>query len=76
MPIEDELAWDRWCKALDELATAAEELRGLRHLAHHHPQKTVAWVKVKSAQIELAAAWDALDPRAPNSRQSSVGRNF
>ena len=70
MPIEDELAWDRWCKALDELATAAEELRGLRHLSDNHPHKSVAWVKVKSAQIELTVAWDALDPRVPNLRQT------
>ena len=70
MPIEEELAWDRWCRALDELNTAAEELRGLRHLADSHPHKSVAWVKVKSAQIELADAWDGLDARMPDSRHT------
>ena len=69
MSIEDEPAWDRWCRALDELTTTAEELRGLRHLSDNHPHKSLTWVKVKSAQIELAAAWDALNPRVPNSRQ-------
>jgi hypothetical protein len=69
MPIEDELAWNRWCRALDELTTTAEELRGLRHLSDNHPHKSLTWVKVKSAQIELTAAWDALNARVPNSRQ-------
>jgi hypothetical protein len=70
MPIEDKLDWDRWCKALEELTTAADELRGLRHLPDAHPHKCVAWVKVKSAQTELTAAWGALDSGVPNSWQT------
>ena len=54
MPRQD--AWERWCKAVDHLAGAADELRGLRHLPDGHPHKLEAWRNAKAAQAELVRA--------------------
>jgi hypothetical protein len=60
MPIEDDPAYERYSKAIDQLRLAYDEFRA--H-AEGHPNKKAAWGTVKLAMDAVAAAANEIEPK-------------